>query len=239
MLFVPLLWTQSILCGNYIHTSACCVRLRQHPAPVPGGNLIILLRFTSPSSRPTHIYLMELPQKFLDNLSNNRLGEGAWQDLWHNFAKCSQRNHSSAQCCPRKTRRAFLDIWSCSTLRWRNSLPGIHQLRPWSAVALKKITLRHLCHDPTTPILTPHGTMIWDYHYMLSMTQPHPKCTIWGLLSVISKPDYSKSLMRDRKFWTPSSNNLLPSNHVSLSHMNLAYALPLPSSLLQLGDRVK
>lgn len=48
MLFVPLLWTQSILCGNYIHTRACCVRLRQHPAPVPGGNLTILLRFTRP-----------------------------------------------------------------------------------------------------------------------------------------------------------------------------------------------
>lgn len=134
---VPVVDTIDSLWQLYSHSRVACVWgniLHQSLAVILSSSWDLL----DPSSRPTHIYLMELPQKFLDNLSNNRLVEGAWQDLWHNFAKCSQRNHSSAQCCPRKTWRAFLDIWSCSTLRWRNSLPGIQQLRPWSAVALIK-----------------------------------------------------------------------------------------------------
>ena len=100
----------------------------------------------------------------------------------------------------------------------------------------------HSWNNPTTPMSWPHHTHTNTsrYHDMRlplhafhdpttpkSRTKSYRKCSIWGLLSVISKPDYNKSLVEDRKFWAPSSNNLLPSNHVSLSHMNLAYAIAI------------
>lgn len=111
----------------------------------------------------------------------------------------------------------------------------------------------HSKNNPTTPMSWPHHTHINTSRYHdtrlplhafhdpttpKSRTRSYRKCTIWGLLSVISKPDYSKSLVEDRKFWAPSSNNLLLSNHVSLSHMNLAYAIAIEFTAAQWQSQI-